>query len=64
MAHAVCIPHSIAQNAIEWAPAHEAFDQSFKVKVGATTYPLSTVYHVERGKYSGTSKVDVTVKTP
>jgi hypothetical protein len=44
--------------------AHEAFDQSFKVKVSATTYPLSTVYHVERGKYSGTSKVDVTVKIP
>jgi len=43
---------------------HEAFDQSFGITIGSTSFPLSTVYHIERGKYSGTYKVDVTVKTP
>lgn len=43
---------------------HEGFDQSFKVTLGSNNFPLSTVYHIERGNYSGTAKVDVTVKTP
>jgi len=43
---------------------HESFNQSFSVTVGSTTYPLSTVNLIQRGEYSGTFHVDVTVQTP
>ena len=43
---------------------HESFNQSFSVTIGSTAFPLSTVNLVERGVYSGTFHVDVTVQTP
>jgi len=43
---------------------HESFDMTFSVTVGGTVYPISTVQHIERGNYSGTSKVDATITTP
>jgi hypothetical protein len=43
---------------------HEAFDQSFQVTLGSANFPLTTVYHIERGVYSGTPEVNITVKTP
>jgi hypothetical protein len=43
---------------------NESFDQSFVVKINGTSYNLSTVNHVSRGRFSGTYKVDVTITTP
>ncbi len=43
---------------------HEAFNQSLSVTIGTSTYPLTTVNHIERGNYSGTPRVDVTITTP
>jgi hypothetical protein len=43
---------------------HESFDQSLTVIVGSSSYPLSTVNTIQRGYYSGTPNVTVTIKTP
>jgi hypothetical protein len=46
---------------------HEGFDQSFVITVpsqSTSQYPLSTIVHIDRGGYSGTGKVDITIKTP
>ena len=46
---------------------HEGFDQTFVITVpsqSASHYPLSTVVHVDRGGYSGTGKVDISITTP
>lgn len=42
---------------------HQAFTQSFSVKIGETTFALTTQNSVEKGDYGGTLKVDVTIIT-
>lgn len=42
---------------------HNSFKQKFKVKIGNTEFLLTTVLFLERGRYSGTYKVDSTVVT-
>jgi hypothetical protein len=43
---------------------NETMDQGFKVKIGNTSFPLSTVVHLVRGRFSGIYKIDVTTTTP
>jgi hypothetical protein len=43
---------------------HEAFYQSFQITIGSVTFPLTTIYSIQRGEYSGTPTVAVTVNTP
>jgi hypothetical protein len=43
---------------------HEAFYQSFQITIGSVTFPLTTIYSIQRGEYSGTPTVSVTVNTP
>jgi hypothetical protein len=43
---------------------HEQFDQSLSVIVSGTTYPLSMVNTIQRGFYSGTGNVTITIKQP
>ncbi|MGC2754012.1 MAG: hypothetical protein WCA40_16765 [Candidatus Acidiferrum sp.] len=43
---------------------HEAFTQSHQVTIGTGTFPLTTVNSIQRGTYSGTAHVDVTITTP
>jgi len=43
---------------------NESFDQSLTIQVGTLTYHLTMVNHISRGYFSGTAKVDVTIKTP
>jgi hypothetical protein len=42
---------------------HEQFDQSLSVIVNGTTYPLSMVNTIQRGFYSGSGNITVTIKT-
>ncbi len=42
---------------------HEQFDQSLSVIVNGTTYPLTMVNTIQRGFYSGTGNITVTIKT-
>ena len=43
---------------------HEQFDQSLSVVIGSTSYPLTMVNTIQRGYYSGTARVKVTITTP
>jgi hypothetical protein len=43
---------------------HESFTQSHQVLIGTGTFPLTTVNSIQRGNYSGTAHVDVTITTP
>ena len=56
----------IGKTAPSWPGSndHEAFTQSVKMLIGSSTFPLTTVNSIQRGNYSGTAKVDVTIATP
>jgi len=43
---------------------NETFDQSLSVIIGTSTYPLTIVNHIQRGFYSGTGNVTVTITNP
>jgi len=44
---------------------HEGFDQHLTVKLDSShSYGLSIVNHIDRGSYSGTAAVNVTITTP
>ncbi len=43
---------------------NETFDQSLSVIIGTSTYPLTMVNHIQRGFYSGTGNVTVTITNP
>lgn len=43
---------------------NESFDQSFVVTIDGTPHALTTVFHISRGRFNGTYKVDVTITTP
>jgi hypothetical protein len=43
---------------------NESFDQSFVVTISGRQYPLTTVNHISRGRFSGAYKVDVSITTP
>lgn len=43
---------------------HESFNQAFTVQIGSKSYPLSMVNSIQRGNYSGTPTVNVSIVTP
>ena len=43
---------------------HESFDQTFVVTINGIPYNLTSVFHISRGRFNGTYKVDVTITTP
>jgi len=43
---------------------NESFNQSMAIVIGSQVYNMTMVNNISRGYFSGTAKVDITVKTP
>lgn len=46
------------------ANENHSFRQRFFVTIGSSTYDLSTVFQISKGRFSGEHRVDISIVTP